>query len=196
MTWPTIAQYNYYGDNMLISRVQVWMCLMLRRVMWSVLPLLMLLAACGGEDVILTRDVDESSVPDACTLVSEADFRALTPAIGTLTVTAEGSDDGLYSSCSWQTSDSAQFISLTIWRGEGEAGGVAEQFLAIQRDGLGEQHAVDSFGTDTILAGNEAAWSLSWHSGDALTVLITTVGVDFDETDMISLGEKVEEKLN
>ena len=168
---------------------------MIKRIVWFVMAMVLLLAACAGEEPPATRVAAGDAVPDTCTLLSEADFQALVPTIGTLTMTAEGSDDGLYSSCSWRTADATQFISLTVWRGQGEEG-VADQFLAIQRDGLGAQHLIDSFGTDTILAGTEAAWSLGWHSGDSLTVLITAVGAGFDDEGMISLGEKVDQQLN
>ena len=168
---------------------------MMRKFLWFVLPLFMLLTACGSENIVATRVINGNNVPDACDLLGEADFKEHLVNLGTLTRSSEASADGLFSSCSWQTSDATQFISLSIWRGEGSAG-VADQFLALQRDGLGRQYPVDSFGTDTILAGTEFAWSLGWRSNDSLAALITAIGTGLDDVGMINLGEKVEARLN
>ena len=156
----------------------------------------LLLLACGGADDLVTESASSNGVPDACTLLSEADFTALSPNMGSLQATGEVAEDGLFTTCSWENSDTTQFVALNIWGSDGPVGGLTEDLLEAQRAGQDEGLAVDSFGTDTILAGNQTAWTLSWRSGNSLVILFTAIGTDIDEAGMISLGEKIDAGLN
>lgn len=151
-----------------------------------------LLTACAGNDnggTLGESGTGNNSVPDACTLLSEADIE---PVLGSsVSSISEVDEEGLFSTCTWIDETSGARLNLNIW-GAGNAGdGWATQFLNAQA-GAAYNFTVENLGAEAYANIDEDHSNYIWRVDDAFVVIFTSTADASSDNTILELARKID----
>ncbi len=151
-----------------------------------------LMSACEGDagDGAREPEVGESTVPDACALLSDADVETI---LGSSAMASGSvSEDGLFSTCSWLATESGERLMLNIWAAGRAGDGWASQFLAAQA-AAGEKESIVNLGDEAFAITDGDLINYYWSKHDTFVVVLTNTAGEVTEDALIDLAHKIDD---